>query len=203
MAKTLQITSQLSVTPFLEVQDAIFAKHYSYGVHWSLFGEREGSGLLDDSYFVNNFMQDVTHGWFDRQHEQAISQSIGFCLGMIHGGMLLPDGTQQSDITALVCIQNQGFARGYQIGRAWFFNEAEPHERIKMTDRDFVARLQRFVDEEESLHPGYFQMGATDLVYWYIGCLLGELSGYIFPQKKEEMSQRTIIVVTTSNAAIT
>jgi len=70
------------------------------------------------------------------------------------------------------------------------------------TDRDFVARLHGFVDDEESLHPEYFQTGETDLIFWYIGCLLGELSGYIFPQKEEEMSYRTIIVVTAPNTIV-
>ena len=147
-------------------------------------------------------MQDVIHGWFDRQHEQAISQPVEFCLGMIHRGMLLPDGTQQPEIVAMVRIKNEDFARGYQLGREWFFNEAEPNEKMNMTDQAFVTRLQEFVDDEESLHPGYFQTGATDLVYWYIGCLLGELSGHIFPQREEEMSQRTIIVVTTQNTVV-
>lgn len=201
MAMALQITQQLSVTPFLDIQDVTFAKHYSYGVRWSLFGEREGSSLLDDSYLVNNFMQDATYGLFDGQHEQAIFRPIGFCLGMIHGGIVLPDGTQRPEITTVVRIQNQDFARGYQIGRDWFFNEAEPHERMK-TDRDLIERLRAFVDGQKSLDPTYFQTGETDLIYWYIGCLLGELSGYIFPQKEEEMSHRTIIVVTAPNIIV-
>lgn len=201
MATTLQITDKLSVTPFLDIQDVTFAKNYSYSIRWSLFGERESSGLVDDSYLVQNFKQDAMHGWFDGQHEQAVSQSIGFCLGMIHGGMLLPDGRWQPEATALVRIQNRDFARGYQIGREWFFNEAEPHERMK-TDRDFIERLQAFVDDQKSMNPEYFQTGETDLVYWYIGCLLGELSGYIFPQKEEEMSHRIIIVVTAPNTVV-
>jgi len=198
MATTLQITEKLSVTPFLDMQDVTFAKNYSYGVRWSLFSEKESSGLVDDSYIINTFAQDVVHGWFDEQHEQSVSQSIGFCLGMIHGGILLPDGIQRPEVTTLVRIQNQDFARSYQIGREWFFNESEPHERMK-TDRDFIKRLQGFVEDQESLHPRYFHMGETDLIYWYIGCLLGELSGHIFPQKEVEMSYRTIIVVKAPN----
>lgn len=120
---------------------------------------------------------------------------------MIHGGILLADGTRQPGIVTVVRIQNQDFAKGYQLGRQWFFNDADPDEKMK-TDRDFVARLQGFVDDEESLHPGYFQSEEIDLVYWYIGCLLGELSGYIFPQKDEEMGHRTIIVVTTPNTIV-
>lgn len=201
MATTLQITEKLSVTPFLDMQDVTFAKSYSDGVHCSLFGERENSGLVDDSYLVNTFAQDAMHDWFDGQHEQSVSQSIGFCLGMIHGGIVLPDGTQQPEIATMVRMQNQDFARGYHIGRDWFFNESEPHERMK-TDRDFMKRLQGFVEDQESLHPEYFQTGETDLMYWYIGCLLGELSGYVFPQKEVEMSCRTIIVVTVPNTIV-
>lgn len=201
MAMTLQITQQLSVTPFLDMQDATFAKHYSDGVRCSLFGEQASRGLVDESYLVNSFARDAMHGWFDGQHEQIVSQSIGFCLGMIHGGIVLPDGTQRPEVTTLICMQNQDFARGYQIGRDWFFNESEPHERME-TDRDFIKRLQGFVEDQESLHPGYFQMGETDLMYWYIGCLLGELSGYIFPQKEVEISYQTKIVVTAPNRVI-
>lgn len=201
MAKAVQITEKLSVTPFLDSQDVTFAKYYTYGVRQSLFGEREERGLLEDSYLVQNFMQDAMHDWFNGQHEHAISQSIGICLGMIHGGMLLPDGRQRHDITTLVRIQNQDFARGYQIGREWFFGESEPHERMK-TDRDLIERLQAFVDDQKSMCPEYFQTGETDLIFWYIGCLLGELSGYVFPQKEEEMSHRTIIVVTAQNTVV-
>jgi hypothetical protein len=201
MAMTLQITEQFSVTLFLNIQDATFAKHYGYGVRWSLFGERECSGLLDDSYLVQNFMQNVIAGWFDGHHEQLVFQSIGFCPGMIHGGILLPDGTRRPEITTPVHIQNQDFARGYRIERDWFFNEAEPHERMK-TDRDFIERLQAFVDDQRTLKPEYFQTGETDLTFWYMGCLLGELSGYIFPQKEEEMDYQTIIIVTTPNTVV-
>src|SRR5258708_6934767 len=123
MATTLQITEKLSVTPFLDMQDVTFAKSYSDGVRWSLFSEKESSDLVDDRYIVNSFTRDVVHGWFDGQHEQAVSQSIGCCLGMIHGGILLPDGRQRPEIATLVRMQNQDFARGYQIGREWFFNE--------------------------------------------------------------------------------
>lgn len=201
MATTLQVTNKLSVTPFLEMQDVNFAKNYGYGIRWSLFGERQKSGLVDDGYFVQIFVRNVVAGWFDGQHEQAIFRSIGFCLGMIHGDMLLPDGRQQPKIATLVHIQDQDFARGYQIGREWFFNEAEPHECMK-TDRDLIERLQTFVEDQESMYPGYFQTGETDLIFWYIGCLLGELSGYIFPQKDGERDYQTITVVTTPNTVI-
>lgn len=187
MAKTLQIALNVSVTPFLYIQDTTFAKHYRLGVRWMLFGERERRGLLDDSYLVQKFKQAAMAGWFDGQHEQAAFQSGGFCLGIIHGGMLLPDGTQRPDITTPVRIQNQEFACGYLIGREWFFNEAESHECMK-TNKDFIEQLQVFVADQESICPGYFQTGETDLIFWYIGCLLGELSGYIFPQREEEMS---------------
>jgi hypothetical protein len=73
-----------------------------------------------------------------------------------------------------------------------------PYEHMK-TDRDLIERLRAFVEDQESLHPGYFQTGETDLIFWYIGCLLGELSGYIFPQREEEMSYRTIMMVTAPN----
>ena len=194
-------TQQLSVTPFLDLQDVTFDTHYRYGVHRSLFGEGEASGLLEDSYLVQTFMRDVEADWFDGQHEEAIAQSIGFCLSMIHGGMLLPDGRQRPEIGTLVRIQHQEFARGYQIGRDWFFNEAEPHERMQ-TDRDFIERLQAFVDDQKSMYPKYFETGETDLIFWYIGCLLGELSGYIFPQKEEEMSHRAILVVTAPDTIV-
>lgn len=201
MAKTLQITQLLSVIPLLDIQDITFAKHYAYGVRWSLFGERERSGLVDDSSLVQQFKQVAMAGWFDGQHEQAAFQSGGFCLGMIHGGMMLPNGTQRPDITTLVRIQNQDFAQGYLIGREWFFNEAELHECMR-ADRDFIARLQGFVEDQESIYPGYFQAGETDLIFWYMGCLLGELSGYIFPQQEEVMSYHAIIVVTAPNVGV-
>ena len=72
-------------------------------------GERERSGLVDDGSLVQKFKQAAMAGWFDGQHEQAAFQSGGFCLGIIHGGMVLPDGAQRPAVTTPVRIQDPGF----------------------------------------------------------------------------------------------
>ncbi len=156
----------------------LFTHHYDLGVWWSMNG-REGVGIIEDGYFVENFKTCVTHGLFDGQHDDILFGSIGFYLGMIHGGLLNADFNIKDDVITLVSLEHPEFTRGYQIGRDWVLNEAYPEERV-VTDADFISRLKEFV--ADTMHSYVFSEGPDDLLYWYIGCKLGELSAYIFPQ---------------------
>ncbi|MBV9689195.1 MAG: hypothetical protein JO202_05720 [Ktedonobacteraceae bacterium] len=167
-----------SVSPMLTAQSESFARHYDLGIWWSMNG-REGTGLLEDEYFVVNFKTCLKHGLFDGNHDETLYGSIGFYLGMIHGGLLTPDFTLREDISTLVELQNHEFSVGYQIGRDWAFNEAESEELVK-ADVDFIRRLKEFVSD--TMHSYVFLEGQDDLLYWYIGCRLGELSTLFFPQ---------------------
>ncbi len=171
-------TRTRTVPPMLTALNETFAHHYDIGVWWSMHG-RERTGLVEDSYFVENFKMCVRHSLFDGQHDDILFGSIGFYLGMIHGGLLTTNFEVREDIKTLVDLQNHDFTVGYEIGRDWAFNEANPEERVN-TDADFIRRLKEFVSD--TMHSYVFNEGPDNLLFWYIGCRLGELSTLFFLQ---------------------
>src|SRR5450755_1052973 len=140
-------TQQKIITPLLTILNQEFSTRYQQGIHRSLH-KRESSGPLSDSYLVDNFKACIQRDLFNEQHTGQLYASFGFFLGMIHGGVIAPDGLCRTDVTTLVTIHNQNFACGYEIGREWLFNESEPHERLT-SDREFITRLRIFVEEEQ------------------------------------------------------
>jgi hypothetical protein len=109
---TLRITEKLSVTPLIDLQDAIFAKHYRDGLWWSLYGEYEGDKSFPDRYLVDNLKRDIASGYFDGQHEDLLPY-IGFYFGAIHGCILSPEtGQLRPDISALATFTHLDAARG-------------------------------------------------------------------------------------------
>jgi len=171
-------TQQQIVTPLLTILNQEFSTRYQQGIRWSLH-KRESGGPLPDSCLVDNFKACVQHDLFNEQHTSQLYASFGFFLGMIHGGIITQDGLRRDDVTTLVTIHNQNFARGYEIGREWLFNESEPHERLT-SDRDLITRLRVFVEEEQAWEHDLLSE-YEELVYWYLGCIIGELSGCLFP----------------------
>jgi len=79
--------------------------------------------------------------------------------------------------TTLVEIHHPKFLEGYHNGRQWFFRDPEP-----MTDKHVVELLESLLqdmtteDAEE----------AKELRYFYIGQLLGKISGSLLPRQPEE-----------------
>jgi hypothetical protein len=155
-----------------------FSHHYDLGIWWSM-NEREGTGIIDDGYFVENFKTCMRHSLLDGNHDETLFGCIGFYLGMIHGGLLTSDFKIRDDATTLVALENREFTRGYEIGRSWAINEAYPEERT-FTDVDLIGKLKEFAND--GMHSYVFNEGPDDLLYWYIGCRLGELSTNVFPQ---------------------
>ncbi len=168
-----------AITPLVDIQHADFAHQYELGVWWSHYGDHQGNGPQPDTYLVVNLKTCAVHGYFDGQHEHLLSH-IGFYLGMIHGGVLSPQtGKLRPDVTTLVTLCDTSIARGYRAGREWFFNEAEPHEQ-RRTDSTFIERLRESITEMLSFQD-------SDETWNYsIGCVLGELSGQLFPETPQE-----------------
>jgi len=168
-----------TITPLIIIQNDAFAKAYEQGLWWCLFGEREGDGPLPDSYLVEDLRNCGVRDLFNGQHENAL-QHIGFYIGMIHGGILSSQTLQLCpNVTALVTFHDREIARGYSAGRDWFFNEAEPEQR-RYTDRSFIERLRESITDMLSFGDG------DETWNYSIGCVLGELSGRLFPQTPQE-----------------
>jgi hypothetical protein len=179
MAIQLQITGKLQVAPLVDIHNAEFAKGYTDGLWNCLFGEREGTGPLEDSYLIDSLETDIKHNLFNGQHERTLHHSLGFYLGMIHGGVLARNGQLLRDVTTLVMLSDPDITRGYYVGREYSFTDLEPQERL-FTDSSLVKCIRE--DVEEDPYPW------KDRSTWNYatGCLLGELSVHLFPATPEE-----------------
>jgi hypothetical protein len=85
-------------------------------------------------------------------------------------------------VTALACFVNANARRGYDVGRQWYFIDSlleQPEDRT-YTDARLIERLQEL--ERESLY--FHEEEGT--WYYALGCILGELSGQLFPATSEE-----------------
>ncbi len=170
-----------ALVPLLDIETEAFTKYYKQGVWWSMHGDEQGQGLVRDSYLVTNVKSCLERGFFDGQHDQCLSY-LGFSLGMYHGGTLSPaTGKQRPDITTLAALHNQDATRGYYVGREWYFTEAEPHER-RYTERRFLEQLHHL-----ALESSEWKAVEADAVWYYtLGCLLGEISGELFPMTEQD-----------------
>ena len=180
MATTLHITSRLQITPLFDIQHPPFAKLYRDGVSWSLFQERCSSPLTD-RYFLTTIRETLNSPDVDGQQGFWLP-TIGFHFGRLHGAILSPDiGKPRAGVTTLASFQHTEAARGYTIGREWYFIEARPAERSRIyTDASLLDLLQQL--ERESV------LYRDEETTWYfaLGCILGELSGHLFPATTEE-----------------
>lgn len=178
MPTPLHVTSTLHITPLVDIRSASFATSYSQGVYWCLYGEYANDAPLLDHYIVTNLNAYITKGYFDGKHEHCLP-FIGFWLGMIHGGVLMPDGQLRSDVSTLVTCQYQDFVRGYSVGREWYFYDASPRERWQI-DTDLIERFRELASEYRSFR------NYEHVLHYTLGCTLGELSGHLFPETAQE-----------------
>ena len=179
---TLQITKKLHITPLIGTQSSTFAERYISGVSWRLFswrthGEIEAQGPLPEDYLIDNLKMCAKINRFDGRHYESLRADIGFFLGMLHGGVLTPDGTLRPNATTLVIIYTSDFREGYERGRRDYFTR---YEEIIHTEDEllnlFKARAQ------DNLYLGREQ----DTLRWAVGCTIGELSGRLFPPTQPE-----------------
>ncbi|HZS75557.1 MAG TPA: hypothetical protein VFA41_03010 [Ktedonobacteraceae bacterium] len=167
------------VTPLLNPETSTFAEHYQRGLHWFLIEQQERSGPLFDADVVETFRSWTCAGLFDDLRKTSSRQTVGFYLGTIHAGVLSPLTCQlRSDVTTLVRLQHPDAMRGYHAGRVWFFDAAELQER-RYTESRLLERLR------ESLLEMVQWQDSEETWYFAIGCLLGELSGPLFPLRAE------------------
>ena len=179
---TLQITKKLYVIPLIDVQIATSAERYVTGVRlwlfgWREHGEVEAQGPLPAYYLIDNPKRCAQINRFDGCHEESLRKDIGFFLGVLHSGVLAPDGTLRPDANTMVVIHTQDFREGYERGRRDYFTRSEglAHTEDELLDL-LKARAQ------DNLYLGKEQ----DTLRWAIGCTVGELSGRLFPLTQQE-----------------
>ena len=179
---TLQISKKLSITPLIEVQSATYAQRYVTGVWWRLFGWREhgeveAQGPLPESYLIDNLKICAQMNRFDGHHDIQMRKDIGFFLGMLHGGVLTPDGALRPEANTLVILHTQDFREGYERGRRDYFTR---YEEIAHTEDDLLDLLK--ARAQDNLYLGREQ----GTLRWAIGCTVGELSGRLFPLTEQQ-----------------
>ncbi len=185
--------AQLHIIPLIDLRSTESLKQYDCGVWWRLHGWRadneiEAQGPLPDSYFVENLKACVARHEFDTtSSEHSVQQTLCFLLGMLHGGVLSPDtGLLRPDVTTLVVMTHHECARGYNVGRRWYFFDAMPDEDRHYTEVRVMQELRDLIAENRE----EFAEGADDKCIQYcVGTLLGALSARLFPATTEEYSQ--------------
>ncbi len=185
--------AQLHIIPLIDICSVEAAKQYECGIWWRLHAWRTDSevsqGPLPDSYFIENLKARVAHHEFDNTapSEHSVQQTLCFWLGMLHGGVLSPEtGLLRPHATTLVVITHHEFAKGYNVGRRWYFFDAMPDEDRHYTEVRVIQELRDLVAEI----PEEFAEGADDTCIQYcVGTLLGAISARLFPMTKDEYSQ--------------
>jgi hypothetical protein len=173
---TIQLTATLQIAPLFDIQHEDVAHAYGEGLRSRL---QTGQGPFAASYLVNFLHSANERNWFDQRHEAQLRRSVGLIFGEIHGEVLTPNGTRLPDVTSLVTLNQKDEQRGYRAGRLWFYYEATPDERT-LTDNELLKRLHEYVTDSH-------MWGDPDGVWSYtVACLLGELSGHLFPLTARE-----------------
>lgn len=155
------------------------AEQYDLGITWRLHGDEQGSGPVPASYLVTNLQRYAEHDYFGTNDPYHLSH-LGFFLGMYHGGILSAQtGQPRPDVTTLAQLDHSDAKRGYRAGREFYFVDAEPHEQ-RYTEASLIQRLRESVGEMTTCRD------SESAWFFYVGCLLGELSGSLFPMTQAE-----------------
>lgn len=184
MTTPLRITSRLQITPLLTIHHPPFAKLYCDGVYWSLFKDRCRLPL-SDRYMLENVRASLRETDVDGQHAYWLP-TIGFQFGRLHRAILSAQtGHPRQGITALASFVDANARRGYDVGRHWYFIDAliEQPDNRTYTDACLNERLQELERESLSFHD------EENTYYYAFGCILGELSGQLFPTTSEEYAR--------------
>lgn len=112
MPTTVSVARRFSVEPLLEITDPEFAHQYSLGLWWALYGDYQGNGPYDDRYLIENISRNIQAGRYNNPSSPWFT-SLGFYLGMLHGGMLDPATRQLRERNTLVVLTDPDFAQGY------------------------------------------------------------------------------------------
>jgi hypothetical protein len=81
-------------------------------------------------------------------------------------------------VSALIVFDSPDATRGYRVGREAFFHEVEP--RYRYSEHTLIEHLHELVMDAPCWKEPEGIWNYTS------GCLLGELSGFLFPETQEE-----------------
>ena len=110
MPTCITVRRNFVVPSLLEITDPEFGRQYGMGVWWALYGDEQGKGPYDDRYLLDNISRNIQAGRYNNLSSPWFA-SVGFYLGMLHGGWLV----QPSD--TLFVLTDPDFTEGYQQGR--------------------------------------------------------------------------------------
>ncbi len=117
MPTVITVTRRFSAQSLLDIENPDFARQYGLGMWWALYGDEQGKGPYDDRYLIDNISRNIQAGRYDSLSSPWFA-SIGFYLGMLHGGYLV----RPSD--SLVILTDPDFTQGYHVGRDYYFTDA-------------------------------------------------------------------------------
>jgi hypothetical protein len=167
-------TRKQPVLPLLDIQSPAFVEQYERGVWWSMHGEGQGTGPFSIRSFKATLEMYCAHRSCEQQ-DPSWRYNIGFFIGMYHGGVLSAQtGLLHPGVSALIVLDSPDTSRGYRVGREAFFHEVEPHYRY--TEHTLTEYLHELVMDAPCWKE---PEGTWD---YTLGCLLGELSGFLFPE---------------------
>ncbi len=171
-------TRKHSLLPLLDIQSAAFAEQYERGVRGSMHGEGQGTGPFSIRSLKATLERYSAHRSVEQQ-DPSWRRHIGFFIGMYHGGVLSAHtGQLRPGVSALIVLDSPETTRGYRVGREAFFHEVEP--RYRYTEHTLIEHLHELVMDA----PCWKEPEGT--WNYTLGCLLGEFSGFLFPETPEE-----------------
>jgi hypothetical protein len=172
-------TRKHSLLPLLDIQSAAFTEGYERGVWWSMYGEGQGRGPFSIRSLRTNLERYSAHRSCEQQ-DPSWRHHIGFFIGMYHGSVLSPHtGQLRPNVSALIVLDSPDTTHGYSVGREAFFHEVEP--RYRYSEHTLIEHLHELIREE----PCWKE--PEEIWDYALGCLLGELSGFLFPETPEEV----------------
>ena len=134
---------------------------------WPVLVDGSAHGPYRDSYIITNIARGILNGWYD-ERSSGWFPMVGFKLGMLHGGFLCQPGN------TLVTLTDPDFTKGYHVGRDYAFTEA-PLENRCFSDTLFNDNLHEWAH-------GYREWREpSEVLYYVLGCRIGELSAAIIP----------------------
>ncbi len=112
----IAVTRSFSVRPLLDITDTEFAHQYGLSIWWAMYGDQQGNGPYEDRYLIDNISRNIQASRYNNLSSPWFA-SVGFYLGMLHGGMLEPRIHQLRPSETLVVLTDPDFTEGYQQGR--------------------------------------------------------------------------------------
>ncbi len=169
-----------NITPILDFQSVELAGQYWLGVQHGM----QQSGPQADQYLIEHLTRCIMTFQF---------HPVVYYLGAVHGSILDPRTCElRSQVSTLVMLTDPEVSRGYYAGRVWFFVSTETDQERRLTDMLVMQRVHELATDE------YRHADKQGCINFGIGCLLGELSGHLFPwtvQEQECLDQESMQIL--------